>query len=221
MFATIPSQRSVVRPLTLVPSAQLKETMLTSVTRDQSSRRRALKAASSHKPDQYPYTVCKQSASYFMGFVRIPCPVVVVASSPTFEPQLAALQRLKSTCGQSHAQPTHLRCAVLGPSQPNEHHRALDVRFHLDPPGSISRSTVSRRSCQAQWGCDLRTAFTTAVWPPLAAETASPCPPVYRSLSKVIKTFSLSSSWCFVVRSLTLLYVPTFFNENRPACTTS
>ena len=105
MFATIPSQWSVVRPLTLVPSAPRNETMLTSVTRDQSSRRRALKAASSHKPNQYPYTVRNPSASYSRCIVRILCPVVVVASSPTFEPQLASLQRLKSTCCQSHDQP--------------------------------------------------------------------------------------------------------------------
>ena len=83
------------------PDAQRNEPMLTSVTRDQSSRRRALKAASSLKPNQYPYTACNPSASYSRGIVRILCPVVVVASSPPSEPQLAALQRFNSTCCQS------------------------------------------------------------------------------------------------------------------------
>ena len=73
MSATIPSQWNVLRPLTLVPSAQRNETMLTSVTQDQSSRRRALKAASSHKPNQYPYTAGIPSPSYSRGIVRIPC----------------------------------------------------------------------------------------------------------------------------------------------------
>ena len=41
----------------------------------------------------------------------------------TFEPQLAC-------------------CSWF--SRPNDHHRALDARIHLDPPGSISRSIVSR-----------------------------------------------------------------------------
>ena len=113
MSATIPSRRNVLRPLTLVPSAQRKETTLTSVTRDQSSPRRALKAASSHKPNPYPYTACNPSALYSRGTVRILCPVVVVAFSPPSEPQLAALQRFNSTCCQSHAHPAHLRYAVL------------------------------------------------------------------------------------------------------------
>ena len=124
------------------------ETMLTSVTRDQSSRRLALKAASSHKPKQYPYTACNPSALFSRGFVRILCPVVVVASSPSSEPQLAAHSCFESAGCQNHAQPARLRYADLGSSQPNDHHRALD---DLDPPGSISRSTVSRRSCPAQW----------------------------------------------------------------------
>ena len=47
MSATIPSQWNVLHPLTLVPSAQRNGAILTSVTRDQSSRRRELKAASS------------------------------------------------------------------------------------------------------------------------------------------------------------------------------
>ena len=73
---------------------------------------------------------------------------------------------------------------------------------------------------------DIHTAFiTAAVWPSVAVKTASPRPLVYRSrLPRVIKTFRHSSSWCFVVRSLTLLSVLsvlTFFNENRPACTAS
>ena len=38
---------------------------------------------------------------------------------------------------------------IFGHSWPNDHHRALDARFHLDPPGSMSRSRVSRRSRQA------------------------------------------------------------------------
>ena len=82
---------------------------------------------------------------------------------------------------------------------------ALDARFHLDSPGSISRSIASRRSCQNSMGCDLRTAFTTAVWPSLSVATASPCPLVYRSLPQSHKTFSLSSSWRFVVKSPALL----------------
>ena len=53
MSATIPSQWNFLQPLTLVPSAQRNKTMLTS-KRDQSSRRRALKAASSHELKQYP-----------------------------------------------------------------------------------------------------------------------------------------------------------------------
>ena len=81
------------------------------------------------------------------GTVHVLCPIVVVASSPTSKLQLAALQRFKSTCCQSHAQPPHLRNADLHPSRPNDQHRAIDARFHLDPPGSISRSVVSRRSC--------------------------------------------------------------------------
>ena len=39
-----------------------RRTILTSVTQDQSSRRRALKAASSHKPNLYPHTACNPSA---------------------------------------------------------------------------------------------------------------------------------------------------------------
>ena len=50
MAATLfPSQRNVLSPLTLIPDAQRIKTMLTSVTRDHSSRRRELKVAS-HKP---------------------------------------------------------------------------------------------------------------------------------------------------------------------------
>ena len=164
----VPSQWNVLHPLTLVPSAQRNETTLTSVARDQSSRRRALKAATSHKPNLYPYAACNPSALYSRGIVRIICPVVVVASIPPSEPQLAALQRFNSTCCQSHAQPAHLRYAVLRRSRPNDHHRALDARFHLDPPGSFKTFLSS------SMGCDLRTAFTAAVWPSLAVETASP-----------------------------------------------
>ena len=148
MSATIPSQWNVLHPLTLVPSAERNETMLTSVTRDQSSRRRALKAASSHKPNQCPYTACNPSASFTRGMVRILCPVVVVASSPPSEQQLAALQRFNSTCCQRHGKPAHLSYAVLGSSWPNDHRQALDA---LDSLGSMSRSIVSRSSCQAQW----------------------------------------------------------------------
>ena len=43
------------------------------------SSRRALNAASSHKPNQDPYTACNPSASYSRGVVCILCPVVVVA----------------------------------------------------------------------------------------------------------------------------------------------
>ena len=75
MSATTPSQWNVLRPLTLVTSTQRNKTMLRSVTRDQSSRRRALKAASSHKHNQCPYTACNPSASYTRGMVRILCAV--------------------------------------------------------------------------------------------------------------------------------------------------
>ena len=107
MSATVPSQVNVLHPLTLVSSAQRNETMLTSVTRDQTNRRR--------EPTQYSYTACNPSASYSRGIFRNLCPVVVVASSPPSEPQLAALHRFNSTCCQSHAQPAHLKYAVLGP----------------------------------------------------------------------------------------------------------
>ena len=107
--------------------AQRNETMLTSVTRDPSSRRRPQKAASSHEPNPYPYTACKPSALCSRGVVRILCPVVDVASSPPSVPQLPALQRFNSTCCQSHAPPAHLRYA-----DPGDHHRALHARFHLD-----------------------------------------------------------------------------------------
>ena len=52
----------------------------------------------------------------------------------------------------------------------------------------------SKTFLSSSMGCDLRTAVTAAVWPSLAVEPASPYPLVYRSLSKVIKIFSLSSS---------------------------
>ena len=101
--------------------ASTRDNMLTSVTRDRSSRRRALKAAS-RTPNHYPYTACNPGASDCGGIVRISCPVIVVASSPTFDPQLAALQRFKSTCCQSHAQPAHLRYADLVNRSPHRAH---------------------------------------------------------------------------------------------------
>ena len=67
----------------------------------------------------------------------------------------------------------------------------------------------------------LLTAFTAAVRPSLAAKTASPRPLANRSLPKDIKTANLSSWWCFVVKSLTLRSVLTFFSENLPDCTAS
>ena len=178
--ATIPSQWNVLHRLMLVPSAQRNETVLTSVTRDQSSRRRALKAASFQKPNQYPYTACNPSASYSRDIVRILCPVVVVASSPPSEPQLAALQRLNSTCCKSHTQPALLKYADLGPSRPDDQLSTLDSYLES------ARLDIPLRGFKTFWsnsmGCDLRTAFTTAVWPSLAVETASPCPLVHRSL---------------------------------------
>ena len=62
MSATIPSQWNVLHPLMVVPSAQRNETMLTSVRPVVVV---ALKAASSHEPNQYPYTACNPSASSF------------------------------------------------------------------------------------------------------------------------------------------------------------
>ena len=55
-----PSQRNVLSPLTLIPGAQRIKTMLTCVTRDQSSRRRELKVAS-HKPEPYEAWIPKLS----------------------------------------------------------------------------------------------------------------------------------------------------------------
>ena len=49
MTATFSVSAECPLPLTLIPGAQRIKTMLTSVTRDQSSRRRELKVAS-HKP---------------------------------------------------------------------------------------------------------------------------------------------------------------------------
>ena len=155
--------------------------MLASVTRDQSSRRRAPKAASSQKPNQ-PYTACNPSASTSRGVVRIPCPVVVAASSPTSKRQLAVLQRFGSKGRHSHAQPARLRYADLCPAWPDDHHSALDARFHLDPSGSISSLTTSRRSRQV-----ISAPHLPWLSDPQTAETASQCPLTYRSLSKVIK----------------------------------
>ena len=64
------------------------------------------------------------------------------------------------------------------------------------PPGS-ARPDIPfhcfKTFLSSSMGWDLNTAFTTAARPSLAVET-SPCPLVYRSLSKVVKTFSLSPS---------------------------
>ena len=187
LSATIRSQRNVLRPLTVVSSAQL----------DTRWRRLLLMS-----PYQHPYTSCNPSASYSSGIVRILCAVVVVASSPTSNRQLAVFPRHESMGRQSHAQPTRLRFADLGPLGQTTI-TELSTLAYLDPS-----PTCPRRFRQAQW-TDLSTVFAAAVRPPLAAETASLCPLVNRTLTTVIKTFSLSSSWCFVVKSLTLLQVPT------------
>ena len=62
---------------------------------------------------------------------------------------LSAIRTATRCSSAFHFARFNRRICLLGHSRPNDHHRSLD--FHLDSPGSISRSIVSRRSCQAQW----------------------------------------------------------------------
>ena len=107
MSETIPPQWSVLRPLTLVLSAQRNETMLTSVTRDPSSRRRALKAAPS-QPHQCPYTACNPRALHSRGISYL-----LLSRRCSILSELFSVSNLH-VANQSHAQPVHLRYAVLG-----------------------------------------------------------------------------------------------------------
>ena len=187
MSATSPSQWNVLHPLTLVPSAQRNETMLTSVTRDQSSRRRAMKAASSHKPNQCPAHKLQPKRVVLQRYcshpLSSPCCSILSAirtttrCSPAF--QFDVLPGQRSTSERIEGMLFSAR------SRPNDHHRALDARIHLDS----ARLDILLHSfwtfLSSSMGFDLRTAFTADVWPSLVVETASPGPLVYRSLSQV------------------------------------
>ena len=73
------------------------ETMLTSVARDQSSRRRALKTASFHKPNLYPYTACNPSASYSTETAS-PCPLVYRSLPKSSRPSVSLHRDVSSSC---------------------------------------------------------------------------------------------------------------------------
>ena len=93
------------------------------------------------------------------------------------------------------------------------------------PPSSPSSNPPGSARLFPTRGFD-HVAFTTALinaadWPSLAVETAFPRSLVFRNLPRVTKTFRLSSTWRFIVRSLPLLSVLSLTSENRPACAVS
>ena len=209
MSATIPSQWNVLHPLTLVSQRATK--------RDSAHQRHARSVKSSS---------CAEDGFFSQAHS---------VSAHGLQPERVVLQRY---CSVLSAIRTATRCSsafqfdvlpeprafeaccsrLLSSKRPSP---ALDARFHLDPPGSTSRSTASTRSCQAHRAVIFAPhspRLSGLHWPSRLRPCVLSCIAVSPKSSK---TFSLSSSWRFVVRSLTLLCVSTFFNEHRTACTAS
>ena len=201
-------------PLTLAPSAQRNEPMLTSVTRDQSSHRRALKAASSRAQSAFVHGLQPQRV-VLQRYDSHPLSGRCCSILSAIRTATRCSSEFNSTCHQTGAHPVQLRHAVLRPSRPNDHLRAPRARIRLDPPGSAFRLVVSTTSHSPPQSL-LR--LTGLHWPSrMRHRVLWLC----RSLRRVIKTVHLSLSWRFVVQSLRLLSVLTSFNENPPACTAS
>ena len=159
---------------TLVPSTQRNETTLTSVTRDQSSRRRALKATSSQSPISVR-TRLATKARRTPEVLFLSCPVVVVASSFAIRTATRC-----SSAFQFDLSPEPLSTSafevccsrLLSAKRPS-----LSSRRSL-PPGS-ARLDIQQHGfntlSSSSMGFDLRTARTAAVWPAVAVETIVFC----------------------------------------------